>query len=311
LHDYLGQLAAAGTATCWSFTSMFFAAAGRRIGSFPVNQVRIAIALALLTLMHLLLTGRAWTAELTHRQAALLAASGVIGLVLGDTLLFRSFVVLGVKRALIVMTLWPLLAYWMAWPLLDEAPTGWILPAMLVTLAGVALSIQARGRESTATSPPPTAGGLALALGGAVCQALGYVLAKPALAEGVSSIAGTQIRMAVGAGVLWSIGATQLLAARWTGRPSPLARGLRNPVAMAQTFGGAFCGPFLGVWLSLEAVRHTRIGVATAIMATAPILVMLWSAAIYRERPRPLELAGAALAVAGVALLFLAPIPDS
>lgn len=306
LHHYLGQLAAAGTALCWSFTAMFFAAAGRRVGPFTVNQVRIAIALALLTLMHVALTGRLCSTDLTARQGALLAASGAVGLAIGDTLLFRAFVILGVKRSLVIMTLWPLLAYWMAWPLLDETPTGRILPAMLMALAGVVASILARRDKSTETSPPPTAGGIAFAIGGTLCQALGYVLAKPALAEGVPSIAGTQIRIAVGAAILWSIGAAQLLAARWTRRPSPLGQGLRNPIAMAQTFGGAFFGPFLGVWLSLEAVRHTRIGVATTIMATSPILVMIWTTVIYREPPRRLELAGAALAVAGVAMLFLA-----
>jgi len=300
LQDFTGYFAAAGTAFFWSFTSMFFAAAGRRIGSFTVNQVRIIMALLLLTVMHGVLLGAFWPRELPGRQAGYLVASGIVGLVIGDTLLFRAFVVLGVKRALVIMTLWPALATLIAWPILGEAPGGRLIPAMLVTLSGVAISIL--GRRSS-EAPPAKATGLALALGGAVCQATGYVLAKPGLAGGLASITGTQVRMATAAAILWAIGFGQLLAAKLRGRPSPLREGLVNPIAMAQTFGGAFCGPFLGVWLSLEAVKHAPIGAATTIMSTAPILVIPWAFLVYRETPRALEVAGAVVAVAGVGLL--------
>ncbi|HLG42415.1 MAG TPA: DMT family transporter [Planctomycetota bacterium] len=308
MQDSAGYLAAAGTALFWSFTSMFFAAAGRRIGSFTVNQVRIAMALLLLTVMHGVLTGAFWPAELTGRQAAFLVASGVAGLVIGDTLLFRAFVVLGVKRALVIMTLWPALASLLAWPILGEAPSGIVLPAMLVTLSGVALSILARRSGDAANGPPPRVAGILLALGGAICQATGYVLAKPGLAgqdgtSGLASISGTQVRMATAAAILGAIAIGQALAAKARGRPSSLVEGLSNPVAMVQTFGGAFCGPFLGVWLSLEAVKHASIGAATTIMSTAPILVIPWSYFVYGERPRALEWVGAAVAVAGVGLL--------
>ena len=106
--------------------------------------------------------------------------------------------------------------------------------------------------------------------------------------------------MATAALVLWTIAAIQILA-----RPTPhLSSALRNPRALLLTAGGAFCGPFLGVWLSLVAVRWATIGVATTIMSIVPILVIPWMFLIYREKPRLMELIGAGIAIAGVGLLF-------
>ncbi len=46
---FAGELAALGTAGCWTVTSMSFEAAGKRIGSLALNGIRLAMALGLLT----------------------------------------------------------------------------------------------------------------------------------------------------------------------------------------------------------------------------------------------------------------------
>jgi hypothetical protein len=45
-----GELAALATACCWTVTAMAFESAGRRIGSLPVNFIRLVLALVFLTL---------------------------------------------------------------------------------------------------------------------------------------------------------------------------------------------------------------------------------------------------------------------
>ena len=54
-----GELAALGTACCWTVTALSFESAGRRVGSLPVNLIRLVMALLLLTLFNLLYRGRA------------------------------------------------------------------------------------------------------------------------------------------------------------------------------------------------------------------------------------------------------------
>jgi drug/metabolite transporter (DMT)-like permease len=75
---------------------------------------------------------------------------------------------------------------------------------------------------------------------------------------------------------------------------------------MARTALGAVFGPFLGVSLSLLAVQRTQAGVASAIMSIVPVLIILPSVLLFRERVTARAVMGAALAVGGVAVLFLA-----
>lgn len=306
MEPHAGHLAAAGTAVCWSLTSLFFAAAGRRIGSFTVNQIRLVVALLLLGGAHFVLVGSFWPTEAGRRETLLLALSGIIGLAIGDTFLFRALVVLGVKGATLMMTLWPAMAVLLAWPILGEVPAPTVVVGMAVTLSGVAIAVGSRRKHTTkAIDPRPTLTGILLGIGGALGQALGIVIAKMALVDRPHvSLSGTLIRMAAAAVVLWSIAALQLARTRSTGKPNPLAAAVRKPVALLQTAGGAFCGPFLGVWLSLLAVQLTATGIAVTIMSVVPVLVIPFMFLIYREKPRLMELVGAVLAVAGVALLF-------
>ena len=70
--------------------------------------------------------------------------------------------------------------------------------------------------------------------------------------------------------------------------------------------GGAIFGPFLGVWLSQVAIKHSPTGIAATILSTTPIFLIPVSAWVEGERPTVKAVTGAMVAVAGVALLFLA-----
>lgn len=293
MDEHVGPLAAAGAALCWSLTGMFFAAAGRRIGSFAVNQIRLVFALLLLGAAHAALYGAPWPQADAPRLTRL-AISGFIGLALGDACLFRAFVVLGVRNSTLMMTLWPAMAVGLAWPLLGERPDAAVLVGMAVTLGGVAIAVASRQAQPTEIDPAPTAAGVALGFLGAFGQAAGFVVAKPALA-GFSPLSGTIVRMGAGAAALWAIGAL---------RAPKTAAAMRNGGAMGLTFGGAFCGPFLGVTLSMVALQRVSVGVASTIMATVPVWVLPWMWLVYGLRPRPAQAIGAVAAAAGVGLLF-------
>ncbi|HEY2954876.1 MAG TPA: EamA family transporter [Candidatus Eisenbacteria bacterium] len=69
--------------------------------------------------------------------------------------------------------------------------------------------------------------------------------------------------------------------------------------------GGAFCGPFLGVTLSLNALEYIQAGVAASITAIYPLLTILISSRFHGERLTARSLGGFVAAVAGVVVLFL------
>jgi drug/metabolite transporter (DMT)-like permease len=139
--------------------------------------------------------------------------------------------------------------------------------------------------------------GLLLALGGAAGQAVGLALSKYGMGR-YDPFAATHIRVIAG-----GVGFVVLffLLRRWR----LVFRALGDGGAVARTALGAAFGPFLGVSLSLVAVQHTQAGVAATLMALVPVLIIPVSILVMKERVSLRAVAGALIAVAGAALLFL------
>ena len=288
-----GELAALGTATCWSFTGLFFAEAARRVGALRVNLLRLPVALVLLSIA-LLATGGS-LAALDGRRVAWLTASGVVGLVVGDLALFEAMRRLGARLSLLVMSLAPISASIAGLVMLGERPGRLALLGIVITLAGVAWVVGERQPCETYGSHETI--GVALAVLAAVCQGLGLVLAKLGMAGNVPALAATWVRMGAAAISIWLL--TAIAGRARDVGPAKAARRAGLPI-----FGGAVFGPFLGVWLSLVAAKLTDVGVAATIMATTPVLVIPLLMATERYRPTARALAGTVVTVAGVALLF-------
>ena len=151
--------------------------------------------------------------------------------------------------------------------------------------------------------------GILLGIGAALGQGFGIVLSKIGMnhysiaAKGTEvasyiPFAATQMRIISGA-----IGfAVIILITRRTGT---VWAGLKDKKAMGATFMGAIFGPFVGVSLSLMAVQYTNTAIASTIMATTPIIILIPYILFYKKKITLVELAGAVLSVGGVALFFL------
>ena len=68
---------------------------------------------------------------------------------------------------------------------------------------------------------------------------------------------------------------------------------------------GSVFGPVIGVSLSLFAVQHTKAGVAATLMGLVPVLIILPSALIFKEKITFYQVLGAFISVGGCVLLFL------
>lgn len=296
---FAGEFAALGTALCWSAGSNFFAAAGKAMGSRVLNRLRITTACALLATALLVTRGAPWPVWATTAQIALLAASGLIGFVFGDGWYFRSLVILGPGRAALIASSAPLFTAAIAWPVLHEVPGPLALLGMAMTLGGIAWVVSARGGGvSQEHAEGSVTVGIGAALLGAIGQAGGYVLSKMALRTGIDPLSATVIRVSAAMVAIWLFAAAE----RSVGETVAALRDKRASAFMA---AGAFCGPFLGVTLSLTAIRFIETGVAASITAIYPLFAMVIAARFHGERLTPRAIFGALLAVAGVVVLFL------
>lgn len=291
----IGELAALGTAFCFAMSALAFAWAGERIGSMAVNLIRLVIGFVMLMGLGWALRGNPLPTDASAHAWLWLGISGLVGFTFGDGCLFRAFVLLGPRLSAVVMALAPPIAALVGWLWLGERLGPRDLIGMTLTVAGIAWAIWSREPASPGGPKRPLAG-LLFALGGAAGQAVGLVLSKLGMGS-YDAFAATQIRVIGGA-----VGFAVLFA--FVGWWPQVFRSLRDAHAMRWTTVGAFFGPFVGVGLSLLAVQNTETGVAASIMATQPIVIIPFAIWLRGERVGLGGLAGAVVAVAGVALLF-------
>jgi drug/metabolite transporter (DMT)-like permease len=306
---HAGETAALGAAVCWTITALAFESAGRRIGSLAVNLIRLFMALAVLVVACWVLRGRPLPTDASAHNWLWLSVSGLVGFTVGDLCLFRALLVLGARRATLMMALVPPITALTGWLLMGEVLSFMDWAGMALTVGGVAVVVSERHRrEARAVHgrvvPAPededgsvTLGGILLGLGGAAGQAVGLAFSKFGMQD-YDTLAATQIRIIAG---IAGFSVLFLFIGWW---PRVLSA-LRDGRAMFGTSMGAFFGPFLGVVLSLAAVKYTDSGVAATIMALSPVLIIPPAVLIQKERVSLRAVLGAVTAVVGVALLFL------
>ncbi len=304
-----GEIAALCTALCWTGTSLAFESAGKRIGSLSVNIIRLGMAFILISVYCWIARGAPLPIDAPPHSWLWLGASGLVGFTLGDMCLFQALVVSGSRVATLMMSLVPPLTALIGWLLLGETLTMVDLGAMALTLAGVIIVVGERRRQVDADVPPSriTPIGILLGVGGAVGQSIGLVLSKIGMQiEGPGGeealydpFSATQIRIIAG---ILGFAIIYVIIGWW---PRVISS-LRDTGAMLRVGLGATFGPFLGVSLSLVAVQHTSTGIAATIMAITPILIIPATVVVHKERVSARAVAGALLAFAGVATLFLA-----
>lgn len=294
---HAGEFAALATACCWTVSALAFQTAGRRVGSLPVNLIRLVMAVFLLGAFTWATRGVALPMDASPHVWLWLSLSGLAGFAIGDLCLFRAFVLVGARISMLLMTLVPLFTTIFGFLVMHEVLTPMQLAGMALTITGVSSVVLERRRDANGQIEHLPLVGVLLGLGGAVGQALGLVLAKFGMGS-YNAFASTQIRVfagLVGFAVLFTL----------TGRWPKVRAAVADRRAMTGTGIGAFFGPFLGVSLSLLAVQYTEAGVAATLMALVPVLIIPFAIIFYREHVAWPAAVGAAVAVCGSALLFL------
>lgn len=308
---YLGHLAGLATSVLWTGTSLFFTAAGKRIGPTKVNAWRIVFAIVLLTITHRFLAGY-WMPVVNAGQIWFLALSGIIGLAIGDQALFTAFVQIGPRLSMLIMTTAPLMAAGFGWMALGETLDAQAWLGIALTVSGVAWVVLERPAGETRALGGKRGQGVLLAFVAAACQAGGLLLSKQGIGHGwlppeehIHPQTATLVRM-----VFAGVGMIPLVYLYMRRERKRRAAGI-EPERTGSALGGyafaaagAVVGPFLGVWMSLEAGHRAPIGVAQTLCSLPPVLILPFARLVYHERISPRAIIGAIAAVCGVGLLF-------
>jgi drug/metabolite transporter (DMT)-like permease len=296
--EYLGSLAAFATALCWTVSAILFTRASRRIGGVTVNYARMVLSLPMMALIHLITQGSLFPTGVESFRWGWLALSGVIGLALGDSFLFNAFALIGPRLSLLIMSLVPVMSTTAAWFFLRETLAPLEITGVLVAVGGIGWVVMERSNGLDPTRPPRYGLGILLALGGAVGQALGLVVAKKGMVGDFPAISATIIRMLAAGIAMWG-------AALLRGQAKSIANRMLDREALPSLLSAIVIGSALGIWLSLVSIQYARLGIAATIMALPPVLILPLAHWQLRERVTLRAVLGTVVTFVGIAILIL------
>ncbi|NLJ45670.1 MAG: DMT family transporter [Treponema sp.] len=297
----IGELAAFGTAICWTVSAVFFETASRRIGTLAVNFFKLVGAIVLLSGTAWLLRGLPFPSDAPGSAWLWLSASGLVGFVVADIFLFNAYVMIGSRTTMLFLALSPPTTALFSFLAVRELMPPRGLLGMALVCAGIAAAVLGRSRDSReepARDRDRRRLGYLFAFLASVGQSAGMILTKLGSA-GYDTVAATQIRVLAG-----MVGFAVVALVSGKGR-KVFAEAPREGVGIRNTLAGAVFGPFLGVTLSVFALNHTQAGTVSTLIGLAPILIILPSVVFLKQKVSLWEVLGACAAVGGTVVFFL------
>ena len=306
---FTGELISIAVSISWTICALCMEYASKRIGSLPVNWIRITLSLLMTAILLLGVTGSAIPLYTDSYTWLWMSLSGLIGFVFGDICLYSAYVIIGSRFSQLFMTLAPPVAAILAFFSLNEKMGFSAILGLLVTMAGIAMSILGKDRESHKVKIKLPLKGVLLAIGAGVGQGTGIVLSKigmeyytaaaanaPEIVKTMIPFSASGIRMVIATVVFGIIVALH-------GGIKQTKPAFTDKKAALSIFLGTIFGPFVGVGFSL--VACSSLSTEIPIMALSPIIILLPAWLWQKQKITKFEIAGAITSVIGVAMFFL------
>ena len=287
-----GMACALASALLWTLMSMLARDLSTRFPSFALNVIRSAGGSVLLVPVALAFGNPRSLAQVSALAWACLMLSVLTALGIGDTAFFESTKYMSLSRAMTISTAgYPLLASALALWWFDERITLAVAVGSLVTLGGLALIVSEGGGETRGSSEHKRRG-LGLAIVAAVAWAVGAALMKPPVRE-IDPLTIQAVRLPLSTLILWA---------------TPWARGTARGLWAQRSVAGRRV-VLLSVLTALSAVtylaglKYAGVALGTVLSSASPLFALPVGLLAFGERVTWRATTGAALTVAGIAIL--------
>ncbi len=293
----IGEWAALAAALFWTLSSLLWGKI--RVSAIGLNICKNFLAAAMIGIHLFILQLVVHKPMLQMSTASLgwLATSGLVGIVIGDTLYFRSIQILGARKALMMATTSPLFAAVLAWCLLNERLQVIGIVGIALTVLGVVVVVADRQAnvEVPGLFPGTASTGICFGLLAAVCQAIGAVLSKKGMVD-CDALEATLIRISVAALVTLGI-------VIWQGQLRRLAQQVFQKDVIKYLIPATALGTWLGIWLSQIAYKQSsEVAIAQTLMATCPLFAIPIVIFVYGHKVSLLAWLGTLVAIVGIFL---------
>jgi drug/metabolite transporter (DMT)-like permease len=296
--EYYGVI----TAICWAVGIFPFTMSTRYFQATHINLMRLLLAFLLLS-PFIILREHISLSNLFLLPGAQnwlwLGLSGVVGLALGDFFSFSAFKAIGAKNSSIFSTLAPGTAIIFGNLMLGEQINLIGITGIFITISGIIyISLQKKESQSKMSLV-----GIGHAIGAALCQGAGLVLAKKAYENNQIDLApfhAAWLRIIVSAGVL-------LLFAIISREIKPITRNLvkpENKIGIIYLSLGTLSGTVLGLTFAMQTISKIDSAVAQTIFSLVPVFAIPLAYLFHKEKITISVISGAFIAIAGVIILI-------
>ena len=285
----MGVFAALGTALCWAIAARLFRATTNAFSPLTMNFWKGVVSIAILALVLALFPQPG--VQLTTFLWLLL--SGFIGIGIGDTCFFKALKSIGDSQAvLIAETLAPLFTALFAMAFIGEWVTWQQWIGIAVVLLSVDMVIKSRKRSATHVF---ARSGYLYGVGAALCQAIGAVVSRDILSDGVMSPSTAAFIRLVG-GILFVVPLIAITRTKWlpTVKPGQKVWLIFIVATLLGTTGA--------IYLQMFAFAYAKAAIVQTLIATSALmsLVVAW---VLGEKATKLTLLWSVIALVGVGIL--------
>lgn len=246
----------------FSSASLIFSVYARRFSPLWMNQTKVSIAF-ICFLVAAFFTG---FTSISFLAVALLLLSGLIGLCVGDMLLFKAFATLGAARSLVIFSFEPLILGLYGWFFLEQGFSSGQLGAVGCMMACLFVFLLERNHQTGQWDLRS----FMWAFAGILFDSIGIMLTRTAY-ELTPSMGSMQVNVirCVGALIGFLIISPRSYQSLVTSFKT-LNQRERFTVALA-----CICGTFISLSLYLAALKHAHVASLTAVAITGPVWVSM------------------------------------
>jgi drug/metabolite transporter (DMT)-like permease len=279
-------------AILWAFAIVLFKRSGETVHPVALNTFKDVLAV-ILYVPTLAIAGVSLIQNYPASDYVLLLVSGVIGIAVGDTLLFKSLNTIGAGASALVSCLYSPFIIGLSFVWIGERLTWLQLVGVVLIISAVLETTRTGNRKISDVRR--NLFGVAWGILAVAAMAVGVVMIKPLLDE-APVLWVLQIRLIGGVAALLLFLAIN--PARGRILSTLLIRKSRG-----YTFVSSMIGGYVAMLIWLGGIKFTKASIAAALNQTNTIFVLVFAALILRERITAGRIIAILLAVTGALLV--------
>lgn len=285
-------------ALCWAIASLISADVTRKIGGLAFNRIRLfSVSILLISYTFYLDT---W-GTINQEFIVTILLSGIIGIFLGDTLLFIALQKIGPRRNNILFSLAAPFTVILNIVFLNEMMSVVNLIGCIIVFFGVLVAIAYGNSKDKKHRWEVVEGniylGISFGIIAALCQAIGLIMMKPILSMGADPIASASLRTLIS---FIFLSFTFFLNYKIFSPKTSLTLKI-----IGQSIISGFIGMALGMSLLLIALQKADAGIVATLSSTSPIMILLLIWLLTKKIPTIGAWLGTFLAIIGSSLIFI------